>query len=338
MALGLTLVGLALFTSGKPGAAAIAFVLAFFTKQTYLVAPIAAAVALWPCRSSLLRFGAIVVTGIAAGIAVAEWLTHGWFWWHIVTANANQADLDTFARLMGGFLQFNGLALLAALVSLLMPGAPGERVWRAYFFGGLLLLPTVAKLGASSNYWLELTAATAAVLAFASQRLSAWPSHRLLAPTIVAGALLIAVPAYQQTAMELAETAIDLQQPPSPKYLSLVSDIGLAPYRVDARFIDYVAHQPGELLTDNSGLAVAAGKRIAYEFQIFQLLRVEGYWSEQPILDAVAARRFSLVALMHPLDGPAEGTRWGTALQSALQAAYAPAGAEAGFWLYRPRG
>jgi hypothetical protein len=116
-----------------------------------------------------------------------------------------------------------------------------------------------------------------------------------------------------------------------------VGDGGDAPYRVEARLIDEVAHEPGDLLTDNSGLAAAAGKRIEFEFQIFQLLIAEGHWSEQPILDAIAARRFSLVALMHPLDGPLAGTRWTPALRSALEAAYAPAGGEAGFWLYRPR-
>jgi hypothetical protein len=82
---------------------------------------------------------------------------------------------------------------------------------------------------------------------------------------------------------------------------------------------------------------VAAGKRIAFEFQIFQLLHVEGRWSEQPILEAIAARRFALVALMHPLDGSIEGTRITPAVRDALLAAYAPTGSQAGFWLYRPR-
>jgi hypothetical protein len=106
--------------------------------------------------------------------------------------------------------------------------------------------------------------------------------------------------------------------------------------RVDADFVDQIAREPGDLLTDNSGLAVAAGKRIVFEFQIFQLLEAEGHWSEQPILDAVARRSFSLVALMHPLDGPISGTRWTPALQAAIAAAYVPAGSQAGFWLYRP--
>ena len=338
LALGLTLLGLALFTCGRAELAAVLFVLAFFTKQTFIVAPIAAAISLWPCRARLARFSAITLGGVVAGVAVAEWLTQGWFWWHVVTSNANEPDLTTFSILMGSFMQFNGLPVLAALMSLVLPAQPGERVWRLYFVGTLVTLATIAKLGASSNYWLELSAATAALLTLAAAHISRWPAARLVAPMLVVGSLLVAVPGYQATAISVAQAATDRLQPPTPHYLSFVGDTdGAAAYRVDSSFVDFVAQQPGELLTDNSGLAVAAGKRVMYEFQIFQLLQVEGYWSEQPILDAVAARRFSLVALMHPLDGPATGTRWSTRLQSALETAYAPAGEQAGFWLYRPR-
>jgi hypothetical protein len=337
LALGLTLVGLALYTMRHTNAAAVLFVLAFFTKQTFFVAPIAAAVALWPCRASLWRFTAIVACGVLAGVALAQWVTNGWFGWHVVTANANPLDLMTFSILMGSFLQFNGVPVLAALASLALPAAPGERVWRLYFVGCLLMLPAVAKLGASSNYWVELTAATAALLALASHHLSTWPLTRVVAPTVIAGALLIAVPGYQATATEVAFVLADTLHPAIPHYLSLVGDGGAEPMRIDAAFVDYVAREPGELLTDNSGLAVAAGKPIEFEFQIFQLLRVDEHWSERPVLDAIGAQRFSLIALMHPLDGPIEETRWTPALQMAMLDAYVPAGSQAGFWLYRPR-
>jgi hypothetical protein len=154
---------------------------------------------------------------------------------------------------------------------------------------------------------------------------------------LIVGALLIAIPGYQATATDVALAFADTLQPPTPHYLSLIGDAGAVPLRVDASFVDYVAQQPGELLTDNSGLAVAAGKPIEFEFQIFQLLHADAHWSEQPVLDAIAAQRFSLVALMHPLDGPIGDTRWSPALQAALLAAYDPAGTQAGFWLYRPR-
>lgn len=338
LALSLTLLGLACATGGRVSLAAVVFVLAIFTKQTFVVGPIAVAIALWPGRAQLLRFALIVVGSCIVAVGIAQWLTGGWFLWHTVAANTNEPDLVTFAALMGSFLQYNGVPLTAALVALTLPSSPGERLWRIYFVGSLATLPALAKLGASSNYWLELSAAMAALLALASYRLAARPTARLIAPAVIAGSLWIAIPGYQAGAVEGAALATDLLQPSSSRYLSLVGDgdYGAGPLRVDTRLVDMIANEPGELLTDNSGLAVAAGKRIEFEFQIFQLLNAEGHWSEQPILDAVAARRFSLVALMHPLDGPVDGPRWTPALRATLRRAYVPAGDMAGFWLYRP--
>jgi hypothetical protein len=338
LALGLTLVGMALATGGRVSLAGFAFLLALLTKQTYVVAPLAVAIALWPCRASLVRFVLIVVGGGAVAVGIAQWLTGGWFLWHTVTANSNEPDLLTFAALMGSFLQYNGLPVVAALVSMTLPAGRGERLWRIYFLGCLATLPSLVKLGASSNYWLELSAASAVVLASASNRLAVWPTARVVAPAILAGGLFIAIPAYQASAFESLANLMDLVRSPAPRYLSLVGDgdYGAAPLRVETSFVDWVGHQPGELLTDNSGLAVAAGKRIAFEFQIFQLLSAEGYWSEQPILDAVAAHRFALVVLMRPLDGPVGSPRWTPQLRAALRTAYVPAGQMAGFWLYRP--
>jgi hypothetical protein len=338
LALGLTLTGLALATTRRVSLAAVCFLLALTAKQTYVVAPLVVALWLWPSRRDLWRFVAIVGGGAVAGVLLAQWITGGWFWWHTVAANNNEADLLTFAILMGSFMQFNGLTVAAAVASFVLPASRGEWLWRLYLIGTLLTLPTLAKLGASSNYWLEVSAAVAAVLALASFRLALIPGARLVAPVVLAGAMCLAIPGYQATAYEAAAMIGDRLRPPRPLLLSMVGDgDSLTTMRVDAGFVARLAAEPGALLTDNSGLAVAAGKPIEFEFQIFQLLGAEGRWTEQPIVAAVNARQFALVALMHPLDGGLRGTRWTPGVVDALNAAYEPAGQEAGFWLYRPR-
>jgi hypothetical protein len=288
------------------------------------------------CWRVPLAFASLFGGGVLLAVAAGQWLTNGWFLWHVVVANSNQVDFDTFARLMGGFLQYNGLPVVVALASLALPACPGERVWRLYLLGTLVTLPTIAKIGASSNYWLEISAVSAALLALASHHLAGRCETSLIAPSVLAGALFIAVPGYQATSREALDSLRDYFQPPAMPYLSLVNDVGTAPYRVERSFVQRITREPGELLTDNSGLAAAAGKRIEYEFQIFQLLRAEGRWSEQPILDAIRARRFALVALMHPLEGPV-GPRWTPAIREALLANYAADGQQSGFWLYRPK-
>jgi hypothetical protein len=337
LALGLTMLGLALASGGRPTLAALVFVLAVMTKQTFLVAPLAVWLTLWPWWRQMLGFGAVFGGVLLLIVAIAQWLTGGWFLWHTVIGNSNEAELDTFTQLIGSFLQFNGLTVVAAAASLLLPGERGERLWRLYFLGTLATLPTIAKIGASSNYWLEISAATSVLLAVASHRLAQWPATRLIAPVVIGGALLIAVPGYQANARDAGDSLREAISP-APVYLTLVSDVSHSPFRVESSFVRHVAAEPGELLTDNPGLAVAAGKRISYEFQIFQLLYVEGRWSQAPILDAIRARRFTLVALMHPLDGPTQGTRWTPTIRDELLGAYVPAGQQSGFWLYRPGG
>jgi hypothetical protein len=338
LALTVTLAGMALWVGGRRHLAALAFVAAVMTKQTFLVAPLAACLALWPCRREMLQFTLVFGVSLGVGVALAQWISGGWFLWHTVLANSNQADFQTFAILMGSFLQFNGLPVLLALASLTMPAPPTERVWRLYFLGCLATLPTIAKIGASSNYWLELSAATAVLLALASIRLIVRPEPlaRAAPPLILAGTLLFSMTAYQASARAGADLLSESLSSSSPGFVSLISDTGTAPLRVQTSFVDRIAREPGDLLTDNSGLAAAAGKPVMFEFQIFQLLLAEGRWSDAPIVEAILARRFALVALMHPLDTPVERTRWTPAIRDALASSYVPAGQAPGFWLYRP--
>ena len=78
LAVGLTLTGLAFATAGRPSLAGFAFLLALLTKQTYVVAPLAVAVALWPCRASLARFAGVLVGGGVLAFLIAQALTGGW--------------------------------------------------------------------------------------------------------------------------------------------------------------------------------------------------------------------------------------------------------------------
>jgi hypothetical protein len=124
--------------------AAAVFVLAWLTKQTYVIAPLAVALALWPCRQCLVRFGLVFLGGLMLSAGLAQWLSGGWFFWHTVTANTNERDLVTFSALLGSFLQYNGLPVLAALASFTLPARPGERLWRIYFVACIVMLAGVA--------------------------------------------------------------------------------------------------------------------------------------------------------------------------------------------------
>jgi hypothetical protein len=328
LALCFTLVGLALATCGRSTLAALPFALAVLTKQTYLAAPLCVVVTLWPRRHSILGFGVVFLGSLSLCLAVGQWLTDGWLLWHTLVANANPLDFQYFGAMLGAFLQFNALPILAATALFGLAARGPERLWRVYFLvSGLEALATIGKLGASSNYWLELTAATCGLIGILAVRLAAAPDARgPFTSTGLAGlvlaSLLMGVSAYQATVSQ----ALDLHFGGA----TIAPQIEVAPL---------VASEPGAVLTDDPGLALLARKRVEFESVIFTILAAEGVWDEAPILDAINARQFGLVVLDVSLDEPPRpliSARFSPRVRAALQAAYVPAGQQSGYWFYRP--
>jgi hypothetical protein len=327
LALCLTLAGLFLSSTGRTTLAGIPLALAVLTKQTYVIAIVSVAAQVWPDRRALAAFVGVSIGGVLAGLALGQVLSGGWMLWHVVVANANPLDFDYFSAMFEAVVQLNAVPVVVAALLLATPALPRERQWRVYFvLSAIVALVTMGKLGASSNYWLELTAATAVLIGIQAVRLSRVPNVRApLTSASLAGlvfaSLLMATPGYAATVNQTVQTAF---AEPSPQ-------LGVA---------RWLADQPGEVLTDEPSLAALAGKPIEFEFIIFTILAAQHVWDEQPILEAISDRRFSLVMLTQPLETPVPkliAARWSPAVQDALQMNYAPDGQAGAYWVYRPR-
>jgi hypothetical protein len=329
LALSFALSGLALATGGRTTLAALPLALAVLTKQTYVAAPLCVLFALWPQRRAVVTFGALFVGCLLLAIGVGTWLTGNQLLWHTVVANANPLDFDYFAAMLSAFAQFNALPLVAGAALFGLPARPAERLWRAYFvLSGLVALATVGKIGASSNYWLELTAATSVLTGVLAARLAGLSAARGAFTSaglagLVLASLLTCVPAYQATLKQTV--AMDILGPSDDSERQLEAAA-------------LVADEPGPVLTDDPGLALMAGKRVEFE-PIFTLLAIQGLWDEAPILTVIQARHFRLLVLQEPLDVQPRSLmseRFTEKVRGALQRAYTPAGQIGGYWVYRP--
>lgn len=145
--------------NGRLWPALVCFTLAFNTRQTLLAGPLAVAVFLWrqEDRAAALRFLAMFLGVQAAIIALLAVLTHGEYCRHLFLYNINRLDWKApvlygqhLARMSGVWIAL-GLAFLAwslsqRRVDLLVP-------LLAFSFLSSL---TCAKVGAATNYFLEL--------------------------------------------------------------------------------------------------------------------------------------------------------------------------------------
>ena len=91
-----------------------------------------------------------------------------------------------------------------------------------------------------------------------------------------------------------------------------------------------VKQTPGEVLVEEPGFALAAGKEVIVEPFQFALLARRGLWDPAPLIGAVARGRFDLVVLGDRL-------RLIPGLEAALASAYEREAVIGGWQVWRPR-
>jgi len=304
-------------------AAALLFVAAVLTRQTYvLAAPLTAFV--WLLVQGQRR-RALELAGLGCGLGLVSFLalnvsTDGGFFLNTVTANINDFRWER--------VSFNALGAGLACPLLLLGGlafawrAPRDKVWwlvvpyLALSFPSALL---VGKVGSDVNYLLELSAA----LCLATGALIAWQGGR---PRV--RALLISLLALQVLA--LAQS-------------SLVPS-GLQDYVVDQerevrQLSRIVATADGPVLTDElMGLLPLNGKRIRFQpFEMTQLSR-DGSWNQDRAVDTIRDEDYAVVMMWEPpFAKNIKQDRWTDEMLGAIDAHYEPTDRLADMVVYRPK-
>jgi hypothetical protein len=303
-------------------AAAVLFVAAVLTRQTYvLAAPLTAF--LWLVVQGHRR-RALELAGLCCALGLVSFAalnvsTGGGFFLHTVTANINEFRWER--------VSFNALGAGLACPLLLLGGlafawrAPRDRAWWLVVPYLALSVPSallVGKVGSDVNYLLELSAA----LCLATGALIAWQRER---PRL--RALLISLLALQVLA--LAQS-------------SLVPS-GLQNYVVDQekevrQLSRIVAEADGPVLTDeHMGLLPLNGKRIHLQpFEMTQLSR-DGSWDQERAVDSIREGEYAVVMMWEPpFARDIKRDRWTEEMLGAVEANYEPQERLADMVVYRP--
>lgn len=307
------------------------FVLAFFTKQTAIAAPLACGLALLiadvraferatppslraragyvgrlPIRRRTLVFG-LTYAALALGIwALLDGVTGFQYSAHVWGLHRSEwrstALLLKFVELLAPY--WPAVLLAAALV------ARALRTGRAlvpacYALVAPLTLLGASETGANHNHLLETLLALALLAGCAAGWMAELLDRRSLAALLLLGLLggQIAL-AYQPQQWYLGELAPD--DPP-------------------ARYLTYLRAVPGEVLADDVGLLFAAGRPLRYDDpSTMGPAARSGVWDQSGLLREIAERRFSAILL--PLNIERETSdpsgRWTDEMLAAIRAHY----------------
>jgi ABC-type glycerol-3-phosphate transport system permease component len=306
--------------------AVLLFVAAIYTRQTFaLAAPLAAFA--WLLAGGQGR-RALALATLTGGLSLLllgalSTLTGGGFFFHTVTANANEfrweqvsSNLSTLQGLMPlllvGGVAFVVLGLRARTTSWWLVGA--------YLAGSAAAAILIGKVGSDVNYLLELSAA----LALAAGALIARYASRLGARS----ALLLAL-GVQVAIMVQASQYV---------YAGFQADV-IAQKASLTRLEGIVDDSKGPVLADEyAGLLPLDGRRIYLQpFEMTQLQR-DGRWDQEALLRSIKRRKFPVILIWKPsYAADIERERWTRGMLEAIEENYEPAHTHAGTVVYRPK-
>lgn len=296
---------------------------AIYTRQSYaLAAPFAAFVWLWSAVSWRRAFVlAFFVGGVTAALfLLINALSQGGFFYNLVTATNNAFswervdwNLDDFRRMLPVF------SLLAGLAVLLLPGlaAFGDRLdeklpsrrnaWAlaaTFVLGGFLSALTIGKIGSNINYFLELCAA----LALAFGLLLVW-SERF--PWL--RVLLLAAAVFQ--VVHSAGITVD------EKLSELEGRRAAAGQLQELEAL--VSSAGGTVLADEySDMITRQGKTLYIQpFSATQLAN-QGMWNQEPFLEQIRSKEFSLILIHYFPQWPVYKERWTPEMLTAVRMNY----------------
>jgi hypothetical protein len=300
--------------------AVLSFVLAVYTKQSSIAAPLAVLLVFLVVdrRRALAAFGFGLFTGLIA-LAVLTAATDGGFLRHLLLYNLNRFSLGVAMTWIGresaAHALFLGMAVAGLVVGWQELRKQRDLVPRMSFWrqigrdpaGRLMtiltiwlvlatgMLVAVGKSGAAQNYfieWMCLWSMMIGILvAFMSWRVFSDPElarepilmgRRLILTLIVPAALII-----QTIALPASKEFGD-----SPERIR----------QLDA-LVARIRDATSPVLSDDMVLLLRAGKQVPWEPAIFAELASRGLWDERPILNMIEHRRFAfLITEGHPGD------------------------------------
>jgi len=343
-----TLLGLMFFITspGRPGrafAAFVFFVIAVYTKQTMVAAPLVCLLSAWLEDRKLAWRILLFSTGLGASVlAVLCVASNGWFATNLFRYNQNPYTFHHLATqweshiratfvipLIASFVVIwmacaRGMARKRGVLLTLRQGLRRNQLHRCilivagYLTVALLTTIMLGKEGSNYNYFIEVDFAIA-----------------LLSGLFLGSVANLATfrPAKYATALFLALAAFVFQALPNIDALQFTRN-RLALPSSDSQLASYVSTISGPIYGENMVVLVNAGKEIAAEPAIITSLAKNGMWDQTDFVQSIRNHRFSAIQVGTSLDNRERFTQ---EVAAAIRAEYPETVQVAQSTIYLPR-
>lgn len=277
---------------------AIFFILALYTKQSLLAAPLSLCLYLLLTNRKRLCFKmAAVLASAGIGIfLVLNFITHGQFRLHTVSYTISQFSIENLLFHLKLF--FGGhWPIMIFVVSYFLIRILKKRLTllEIYFILAFLVTLTVGKAGATINYLIEFWMVSCILLGLAVKTAQDVSGSRLLKNGMAA---LVLVACCLQFLVSIC-----VYHPVSPnKQDRIISD----------KVYSYFAASKGDVLSEYQTFLLFSGKEVLFQPFSFTQLSKRGIWDQRPIVEDIQKRRFSLILISYGR------TRWTTEMLRAV--------------------
>jgi hypothetical protein len=288
------------------------FLLAFYTKQSMAVAPLAAAAYLLVTNRDRrsIYFTAMMAFGVVVPLVIGDLLTAHALYIHLVSFNRRDWSLALFIELTARYVDLYRYELIAAAGLIAFQIKERRLSFPAlYLIAACLTMIASGSAGSARNYTLEAGLAGCIAAGIVLQKLSASRSMVGLAGLFLAIAML---GLQVQMIYAMPQRLLGRELPPAS-----------ATHRMTG--VDKLIRQsPDPVLSENIGLLVTNKKQVLYNdpYLMTQLAK-SGKWNEQELIDRIKAKVFPFIVLDYDIfadTGPQ--VRWSAVTVQAIRDNY----------------
>lgn len=274
------------------------FLLALYTKQSLIAAPLATCLYLLFIGKKKLSFkmGTVLILSGVILFFVLNFLTEGQFRLHVINYKAHIFSLRHLLNYLIFF--FKNHLIILPLIVYLLTRIKRPSLLEFYFITSFLVTLTAGKAGSSINYFIEFWAVACILLGLAFKNLKDAINLRGLGNGI--SALILVICSIQFISYRLT-------YPGSPSKQDRTTS--------DRIYISFCQCK-GEVLSEYPSFAILSGKQVLFEPASFTQLAKRGIWNQSLIINDIQRKRFSLILLSYGR------TRWTNEMLEAIKENY----------------